>query len=348
MKKYIFILILLLAVISALGCTESNNKDTNATSAETSSQGQASLQQPSQTENQDNEWIRNAQKHTDTLHNDLTNVSTATHSIDYYSISESATYLETHTKTAIEESDSYVVSPELQPARDEYRAGLVDINNAATYLILAVSYLKNGDTTSASQAIQAADDKIILCGNHLTNATTKINEYNKNNGLTTETSSNEQTSLQEPSQTTTSTKVDYDDSLWISVVATDTSSTGTLITDMNNVEYACSNADTVGMIQIGLYAGNLYESTNVALQHSNSYSVSPELQSSKDEYNQGLEDTNMASRLIIGAVDAYNSGDTETCISSMETAQTYIDSGGQHFTTAGSLLEEYNKKYGVN
>ena len=348
MKKYIFVLILLLVIISVAGCTESDNEDTAAKSDERSSQGQVSLQQPSQTEYQDNGWTRSAQKHTDVLLNDLNNVSTATHSIDYYSISESATFLEAHTKTAIEESDSYVVSPELQPARDEYRAGLVDINNAATYLILAVSYLKNGDTASASQALQAANDKIDSFGNHLTNATTKLNEYNKNNGLTTENFSNDQTSLQEPSQTTTSTKVDYDDSLWITVVSTDMSSTGTVITDMNNVAYACSNADTVGMIQIGIYAGNLYESTDAALQRSNSYSVSPELQSTKDEYSQALVNINIASRLIIGAVDAYNTGDMDTCISSMETANTYTDSGSQHFTTAASLLGEYNKKYDVN
>lgn len=347
MKKYLFILILLVVVISA-GCMESDNKDTTAISNETSSQGQASLQQLGQTEYQDNEWTSNAQKHTDILLYDFGNVSVATHSMDFYSISSSSTFLESHTKTAIEESDSYIVSPELQPARDEYRAGLVDMNNAATYLILAVNFLKNGDTVSANQAIQEANDKIDSYGNHITNATTNLNEYNRNHGLTTETFSNDQTSLQEPSQTTASTKVDYDDSLWLTVTATDTSSTGTLITDMNNVGYACSNADTVGMIQIGIYAENLYESTNAALQRSNSYSVSPELRSTKDEYNQGLEDTNMASRLIIGAVDAYNSGDAGTCISSMETAKTYMDSGGQHFTTAASLLETYNKKYGVN
>lgn len=348
MRKYIFILILLLAVTSAIGCTESDNKDTNAISTEASSQGQASLQQSNQMEYQDKEWARSAEKHTSIISQDLEDLSAAANTLDIYSLSTSATFLEEHTKVAIENSDSYIVSQELQPAKDEYRAGLIDANNAATFYTLATVYIKNGDTTSASEAILTANDKMESSGNHFVNSSTILKEYNKNHGLTTEISSNDQVGLQPSSQSTTSTKVTYDDSLWINVVATDMSSSGAVITDMNNVGYACSNADTVGMTQIGIYAGNLYESTNAALQRSNSYSVSPELQSTKDEYNQALEDINMASRLTIGAVDAYNTGDTETCISSMKMAKTYTDSGSQHFITAASLLEEYNKKYGVN
>lgn len=348
MKKYILVLILLLVVISAVGCTESNNKDTIVSSTETSSQGDVSLQQTGQTEYQDKDWASNGEKYTSIISKDLANISVAAKSMDIYSLSTSATFLEAHTKIAIEECDSYIVSPELQPGKEEYRAALVDSNNAATFYTLAVGYLKTGDTTSANQALQTANDKMESAGNHFTNTTTIVNEYNKNHGLTTETSFNNQKNLQQSAQTTTTTKTVYDNSLWINTVATDTSSTGSLITDMNNVEYACSNADTVGMTQIGMYAGDLYESTNEALQHSNSYSVSPELQSTKDEYNQALADINMASRLIIGAVDAYNTRDTDTCISSMKTAKTYIDSGSQHFTTATSLLDAYKKTYGIN
>lgn len=348
MKKYVLVLILLLVVISVVGCTEADNKNTTILSTETVSQDQASLQQPSQTGYQDKEWAINGKKHTVVILKDYENVSKAIKSMDMYSISTSSTVLEAHTKTAIEECDSYTVSSELQQGKDEYRAGLIDANNAATFLILAMGYLKDRDTVSANQAISMASDKLESCGNHIDNSTAIVNEYNKNHGLTEETSSNNQKNLQQSAQTTTATKTVYDDSLWINIVATDTSSTGNLITDMNNVGYACSNADTVGMTQIGMYAGDLYESTNAALQHSNSYNVSPKLQSTKDEYNQALADINMASRLIIGAVDAYNTGDTDTCISSMKTAKTYIDSGSQHFTTAVSLLDAYKKTYGVN
>lgn len=55
----------------------------------------------------------------------------------------------------------------------------------------------------------------------------------------------------------------------------------------------------------------------------------------------------LSSRLIIGAVDAYNTGDTDTCISSMKAAKTYIDSGGQHMGTATTLMNTYNEKRGV-
>lgn len=138
----------------------------------------------------------------------------------------------------------------------------------------------------------------------------------------------------------------YDDAEWINVVVADTSATSTLMTDMTNVGNACTNAESVGMIQIGIYAGYLYESSNAAFQRSNSCSVSPELQPTKDEYDQALSDINTGSRFIIGAVDAYNEGDADTAISTFELAKTFIDSGGQHFVTATNLLNAYNKKMG--
>jgi hypothetical protein len=138
----------------------------------------------------------------------------------------------------------------------------------------------------------------------------------------------------------------YDDLQWINVVATDASATGPLMTDMNNVGYACTNAESVGMTQIGIYAGDLFESSGAAYQRSNRCSVSPELQPAKDEYEQGLSDINTGSRFLIGGVDAYNEGDADTAISTFELAKTFIDSGGQHFTTATNLLNAYNKKMG--
>lgn len=165
---------------------------------------------------------------------------------------------------------------------------------------------------------------------------------------TTETTSESPENTQQPPQTTTETTLAYDDALWLNVLATDMSPDGTLITDMNNMAYACTNVETVGMNQIGIYAENLYQSTNAALQHSNSYNVSPELQPAKDECNKGLAEINTAAMLVAGAVDAYNKGDEDTCISLMESAKKYTDSGGQRFTTATPLLEAYNKKHGVN
>lgn len=151
----------------------------------------------------------------------------------------------------------------------------------------------------------------------------------------------DQDNLQQASQTTTTADSAYNDFQWIDVVTSDMNPNGTLITDMNNVKYACSNSDTVGMDQIGRYAKNLCQSTSVALQHSNSYNVSPELQPAKDEYNQGLVEINKASVLIDSAVDANNKKDKDACVSSMKTAKTYAESGKQHFTAAASLLEAY-------
>lgn len=164
---------------------------------------------------------------------------------------------------------------------------------------------------------------------------------------TTEPPSNGQDNIQQPAQTTTETSSTYSDAVWLNVIATDTSSTGSLVTDMNNIGYACAHIDTVGMAQTGIYAENLYQSTNAALQNSNLYNVSPELQAAKDEYNLGLASINTAAMLIAGSVDAYNKGDSATCISLMKSAKTSTDAGNQHLTTAASLIREYNKNHGV-
>jgi hypothetical protein len=150
-----------------------------------------------------------------------------------------------------------------------------------------------------------------------------------------------QDNLQQASQTTTTADNTYNDFQWIDVVTSDTNPNGTLIIDINNVRYACSNTDTVGVYKIGEYAKNLCQSTTEALEHSNNYKVSLELQATKDEYNQGLVEINKASVLITDAVDAYNKGDKATYLSSMRSAKTYAESGNQHFTTAISLLKTY-------
>lgn len=150
-----------------------------------------------------------------------------------------------------------------------------------------------------------------------------------------------QDNLQQASQTTTAAENGYNDFQWIDVVTSDTNPNGTLMVDINNVRYACSNIDTVGVHKIGEYAKNLCQSTTEALEHSNNYKVSAELQATKDEYNQGLVEINKASVLITDAVDAYNKGDKAIYLSSMKSAKTYAESGNQHFTTATSLLEAY-------
>lgn len=183
MKKLVLVL-MLVAIIFAAGCADSGNEDTNVSSEEGSLSGQENLEK---TEYQDLEWAHNVVTYTPIISQDLKNISTAAGAMDVYSLSTSSTFLEEHTKVAIEDCDSYVVSPELQHGKDEYRAGLVDANNAATFYKLAVDYMKNGDTASATQAITTGNDKMESGGSHFVNSSIVINEYNKNNGLTTET-----------------------------------------------------------------------------------------------------------------------------------------------------------------
>lgn len=193
------IIFIVLAVMFAAGCVDSENEDTNVSSDGASLDGQENLEQ---TEYQDLEWAHNAGTHTPVISKDLKNISTAARDLDIYSLSTSSTFLEGHTKVAIEDSDSYVVSPEMQHGKDEYRAGLVDANNAATFYKLAAVYINDGDTVSANKAIIIANDNAKSSGSHFVNASIVINEYSKNHGITTETASNEQGTTKEVSTDT--------------------------------------------------------------------------------------------------------------------------------------------------
>jgi hypothetical protein len=199
MRKYLSVFIILLLVVSALGCTESSNKENTSVSSGPSSQGQVNVQQnetsiqqnetsvqQNETDSQDKEWALNSAKNIFTISQDFNNISTASKNTDIYSLAVFAVFLSSHTKSAIQESDLYTVSSDLQAGKEEYSAGLVDANNAATFTTLAVKYINSGDTASATQAFQTATNKIQSCGKHFDNATIVVDEYNKNHGITTE------------------------------------------------------------------------------------------------------------------------------------------------------------------
>lgn len=140
----------------------------------------------------------------------------------------------------------------------------------------------------------------------------------------------------------------YEDQQWLNALGMDATASGDLLTDLNNVQNACTNVETTGMNLIGEYAQNLYQSSDAAYKHSNSYNVSPDLQPAKDEYNQGLTEVNTVAVKLTRAVDSYNKGDLDQFETEVTSVQTLINSASEHFKTGETLINKYNAEKSID
>lgn len=179
MKKYLLVLITVLVVMSAVGCSESDNEGSNVASAETSSEGQASLQQPSQSTYKDAEWAKNVTEITEVLVNDADDVSKAMDNSDWYTTFANIDTYKLDLSNAITISDSFTVSPELQPCKDEYRLGLIDDYNGVVLLKTSVNLLTSGDFASSSATADEVGVNFRSANRHYDNVTSLLESYNK-------------------------------------------------------------------------------------------------------------------------------------------------------------------------
>ena len=63
---------------------------------------------------------------------------------DYTTLAVYAQQIVNDTQNAIQENDQYTVSPKLQDAQKEWRAGLQDYNSAGQFLLQGANKAKNG------------------------------------------------------------------------------------------------------------------------------------------------------------------------------------------------------------
>ena len=79
------------------------------------------------------------------LGNALINNNFASANNDFTSVSTCANTLDKDSQKAINDSDLYSVSPDLQSAKDEYRLQMVQAKSAAVYIYHGVEAYKKGD-----------------------------------------------------------------------------------------------------------------------------------------------------------------------------------------------------------
>ena len=171
MKKNVYLVFfVLLASMLVVGCTESNN-DKNSS--------QASLPQPIEDTYKDVEWAKNVTEMTEVLINDSNDVSTAIDNSDWYTTFANIDAYKLDLSNAITSSDSFTVSPELQPCKDEYRLGLIDDYNGVVLMKTSINLLTSGDWASSSTTTDEVVVNFRSANRHYDNVTSLLESYNK-------------------------------------------------------------------------------------------------------------------------------------------------------------------------
>ena len=95
---------------------------------------------------------------------------------------------------------------------------------------------------------------------------------------------------------------------------------------------------------ISTYVTTLYKDSQKAINDSDLYSVSPDLQGAKDEYQLEMVQANNAAVHIYHGVNAYKKGNVEAGNSDMKQAIQSLTLVIEHANRAGNLLKTYNSK----
>jgi hypothetical protein len=170
LKKYVYLVfsILLISMIAA-GCTGLNNSNNGS---------QASLTHSAQAY-KDVAWAQNVTETTGILKNDTSKVSKAIDDSDWYTVFTDLEKYKLDLKNAVTSSDSFIVSPELQPCKDEYRLGLIDDYDQAVLSNTSISLLVSGDFKDATNTTYLIAEKAKSAEGHYNNVTYLLNSYNK-------------------------------------------------------------------------------------------------------------------------------------------------------------------------
>ena len=137
----------------------------------------------------------------------------------------------------------------------------------------------------------------------------------------------------------------YQDSQWLAtylsnslVVANDMKYLGTALINNN---FTSANND---FMSVSTYANTLDIDSQKAINDSDLYSVSPDLQSAKDEYRLQMIQAKSAAVYIYHGIEAYKKGDIEAGDPEMKQAIQSINSITEHANKASKLLKAYKSK----
>ncbi|AYK15791.1 MAG: hypothetical protein ACOX7X_00795 [Methanosarcina flavescens] len=164
MKNKHLILLILLAVVMAVGCTESSNEKTNSQSVGNSAQTienssqvhENNLTTTDTSTNQDAEWISVMQAQSDMIQTDLAGISSNQDTFDAEGLAKSGQTIVDDTQKAIDENDNYTVSPALEEAKEHWGFALRNYNMAGQFTVIGANAYLDGDDASASTNFEKA------------------------------------------------------------------------------------------------------------------------------------------------------------------------------------------------
>ncbi len=140
---------------------------------------------------QDSQWLETYLSNSLVVADDMKYLGTAlmnnnftSDNNDFTSVSTYANTLDKDSQKAINDSDLYSVSPDLQNAKDEYRLQMVQAKSAAVYIIMQSKLIKKGDIEAGNSYMEQAVHSLYLVTKHA-NKTEKLLKAYKSKNLST-------------------------------------------------------------------------------------------------------------------------------------------------------------------
>lgn len=189
-KHIVLVLVLIIGVTLALGCTESSEDSDAVVESETlqTSEAQA-IQEETPTlaeitttstasKYQDAEWISSCDGNLDVINSDMDNLSSAASNNDIHNIWTYGTALRIATQIAIDDSKLYSVSPSLQPIKEKYELTMNELNQAGYYAAEGAYNYNNGKLEQASEDFETSTSYLNLASAHFQEIINDVNNYN--------------------------------------------------------------------------------------------------------------------------------------------------------------------------
>jgi cellobiose-specific phosphotransferase system component IIA len=281
---------------------------------------------------QDSQWLATYLSNSLVVGNDMKYLGTALIKTNFTSANNNFTSVSTYANTlykdsqrAINDSDLYSVSPDLQSTKDEYRLEMVQANSAAVYIYHGVKAYKKGNVEAGNSDMEQAVKNLYFVTKHANKTEKLLKAYVS-------------TLASIPINETTN----YQDSQWLTTYIADSLVVGNdmkyLGTALINTNSTSANNDFTSASK---YSNTLYKDSQKAINDSDLYSVSPDLQSAKDEYQLEMLQAQSAAVYIHYGIEAYKKGNIEAGDSEMKQALQSINSVTEHANRAASLLKAY-------
>lgn len=128
---------------------------------------------------QDEEWKNMVIDNNYLISSDLDNVAYALEDMDFDYMYSMGNRLSTDSRSMLEESRKYKVSPELQKAKEEYELALPDLDRAGEYAMDSANKLKSGNLNAGQIALQHCLNYINSGSDHIHNSMNEIKATSK-------------------------------------------------------------------------------------------------------------------------------------------------------------------------